>query len=124
MATTVTFTKDATTITLPAPLPGAPTGLVRPQATGRSAAGTLYVYDSGQTRYARVETFESLTAAEKADLASFFATVGGQKETFTYTDSGGASYTARFETASLTFTKQSPASWDVEVPRGLDSLGT
>jgi hypothetical protein len=102
MPPTVTFAKDTTSITLPAPEPGRRERAVRAQASGLTAAGTRVVADGGTERRLRTETFRNLTAAELADLFDFFHdTAAGMQETFTYTDSSGTAHTARFAAAEL-----------------------
>ena len=123
MSLTVTFTKDATVVTLPAPTPGADAAVERLQSAGLTAGGDKYVYDAGIERYENTERFQNLTGAQKAALASFFTTVAGQQQTFTYIDSGGNSFTARFLNSVITFEKHSPESWDVETALELDAVG-
>ena len=120
----VTLTKDAATVTLPGPNPGATASETKRQVLGRSAGGTVYTYDKGVDTYEIALTFESLTNAEKAALQSFFhATVDGVTSTLTYTDSSGNAYTARFLEPALAFRKVADNVWDVAFRLELSSMG-
>ncbi|MBN2712370.1 MAG: hypothetical protein JXR97_08090 [Planctomycetes bacterium] len=123
MSLTITFTKDAESVTLPAPLPGAPVSTARIQASGVAADGGEYIYDCGIARYGKTEKFEDLSALEKGELEIFFHARKGRQESFTYTDSGGNEYAASFAEPSLTFTKISPERWSLTLPLVLDAMG-
>lgn len=111
-------------VTLPDPLPGYPVRAVRRQAVGRTAGGSVYVYDKGVDTFDVELPFESLTDVEKAALSDFFDTVvEGCLQTFTYTDSNAVSRTARFMTPRLDFVKVSSNVWDVRLHLELDSMG-
>jgi hypothetical protein len=116
MPPTVTFTKETTTVTLPAPEPGRTLRRARRQAAAESADGTAWVYDQGARADVRTERFASLTDAQADALADFFDTVGGMRWTFTYTDSAGAARTVRFAEPALDFRAAGPDCVDVEVP--------
>lgn len=122
MALTVTFVKDTTTLTLPAPAPGADAEAIRLQSEGVAAGGLRYVYDAGVTRFRKVETFENLSTTEKDGLADFFAVVLGMARTFTYTDSAGTAFTARFAEPKIGFRKVAADVWDTTVPLWLDDM--
>ena len=120
-----TFTRDATTISLPDPSPGYPVRARRRQAVGRTAGGTVYVYDKGVKTYEAELPFESLTATEKSDLVGFFEdTCQGGLQTFTYTDSNGTQRAARFIEPQLAFVKVAANVWDVGIRLELGSMGT
>ena len=120
----VTFEKGETTVALPDPAPGYPVEAARRQTLGRTAGGTVYVYDKGQTRYAATLRFESLTDVQKNALASFFTTTTqGARETFTYADSNGTEYTARFLEETLEFLKVAGGVWDARLTLQLDAIG-
>lgn len=121
----VSFVRDATTVTLPDPLPGTPVRAVRRDVIGRTAGGTVYVYDRGVETYEAELAFQSLTDDEKTDLTDFFDDVtDGCGQAFTYSDSNGAARTARFLEPRLEFTKVSANVWDVRVRLELSSMGS
>lgn len=110
----VTLTKDATSVELPGPVPGGEVAERKHQAAGRTVGGQVYAYDKGTQVYETTLTLESLTDAEKANLASFFHTdADGVRHTFTYTDSRGTSFTARFGRPELALRKVAQNVWDV-----------
>ena len=120
----VSLTKDAATVALPGPNPGYVSLEAKRQALGRSAGGTVYVYDKGVSTFEVELSFESLTNAEKAALQSFFdSTVNGAITTFTYTDSGGNTTTARVLNTELAFRKVADNVWDVSFRLELNSMG-
>ena len=124
MSTTVTFVSGATTVTLPAPSPGASMDAVKHQALGLTAGGTRYAYDKGVDRYEVELVFVSLTDSQKEDLQSFFhTTVDGVTNTWTYTDSAGNSFTARFLNPTLSFTQVARRVWDVTMKLELNAMG-
>lgn len=123
MANTITLTKGGTSITLPGPPPGWHAVVARRQVLGRSMDGTVHVYDHGGSSFPARVPVRLLSDAQKAELESFFReTVEGMRESFTYTDAGGADYTARFVEARLAFTKDAEDLWDVELPLELDAI--
>jgi hypothetical protein len=76
------------------------------QASGRSAAGVLYVYDQGVPLKEIELQFENLRESEKNELQSFYDdTVEGMFRKFTYTDHHGDAWTARFLQPELEFTE-------------------
>ena len=126
MARTVTFAKDQAGVTLPGPLPGALMREVKHQATGLTAGGTRYAYDKGVDRYEVELDFIGLTSAEKEALQGFFhSTVDGVASTFTYTDTAGSEYTARFLDPVLSFRQLARGAgvWDVRLRLELGSMG-
>ena len=121
----VTFVLGETNVELPDPSPGYPVRAIQRQAVGRSAGGTLYVYDKGVETYEVEITFESLTDSEKSALQGFFDNdTEGCLNTFTYTDSNGTARTARFLEPRLEFIKISAGVWDVRIRLELNSMGT
>ena len=121
----ITLQKGATTVALPDPLPGYPVRAIQRQAVGRTAGGTVYVYDKGVETYEVELPFESLSNSEKSDLASFFDNEAqGCLQTFTYTDSNGAERTARFLNPRLAFVKVAANVWDVRLRLELSSIGS
>jgi hypothetical protein len=112
----VTFELDGTTVTLPDPAPGCPVSRERRQAVGRTAGGTVFAYEKGPPTLRSALKFESLTDAEKEALKSFFDSKAcGAMQAFTYTDSAGTAWTARFEEAALRLTKVCGNVWDARV---------
>jgi hypothetical protein len=102
MTNTITFVKDAATVTLPVPAsstrstPHVPAGVLQ---TGDG----LYGYKLGAKWYEIRLKFTRLTGAQTASLQSFFdTTVDGITKEFTYTDAEGDTHTVRF-LASPTF---------------------
>ena len=113
-----------TTVTLPDPSPGYPVRAHKYQVVGRTAGGAIYVYDKGIERFEVELPFESLTDAEKTALSDFFDdTAKASLNTFTYTDSGGNEFTARFLDPHLAFIKVSGNVWDVRLRLELNSMG-
>ena len=120
----ITLLNGADLLTLPDPIPGYPVRAVRRQAVGRTAGGSVYVYDKGVDTFEVELPFESLTDEEKDALSDFFDSVAeGCLQTFTYTDSNGAAHTARFITPKLDFTKVAAGVWDVRCHLELDDMG-
>ncbi len=125
MAATITFVSGNTTVTLPGPIPDYPVSHERRQNISRSASGTVYVYDKSVDIYEVELTFQSLSATQKASLDSFFgSTVQGGVTTFTYTDTNGTAYTARFLDGVLRYTKLASEVWDVSFKLDLSTVGT
>ncbi len=123
MRPTVTLTKDSTTVTLPGPARFGRTSLGCGQARGRTAGGETYVYELGPEVYEAEIEFHSLTGAEKEGLASFFKdTALGMQESFTYTDSAGREFAARFIEPVLVFVQFARNVWDVSVRAELTTL--
>ena len=123
MRPTVTFTKGATSVTLPAPARLARTAVRRAQAKGRTAGGDAFAYDLGPARHEAELEFRSLTNAEKPALAAFFEDAArGMLETWTYTDPAGAARTARFAEPALVFVQFARNVWDVSLRLELDGL--
>ena len=110
----VTFAAQQHSITLPSPVPGAGHSRQKRQAAGRSAGGSLYVYEKGDDRRLVELSFESLDDPSREALEDFFAEhAKGRMHSFTYTDSGGAQFAARFAESDLRFTKVARNVWDV-----------
>ena len=123
MATTITFVSGATTVTLPGPPGGYPEREVKFQAMGLTLGGKRYVYDKGVAKYEAEITLESLTAAQKTALDSFYhTTVNGSRETFTYTDTTGTAYAARFLNQTLDYTKVSKECFDITLQLELGAM--
>ena len=103
---TITFTRDAVTVNLPAPVPGYVPEHEVVQAVGRTAAGEYYVYDKGVTSRAVKLTIE-LTASQKVELLAFIDNaIEGCVNTFTYTDHLGVSHSdCRLRNAAIAITK-------------------
>ena len=121
----ITLKSGETTVTLPDPLPGYPVRARQRQAVGRTAGGSVYVYDKGVDTFEVELPLESLTDAEKNALVSFFDTLAkGCLETFTYTDSNGTARTARFLEPELSFVKVTANVWDVRLGLELASMGS
>lgn len=119
----ITLQKGQSSITLPGPAPGSQAAERRSQVTGRAASGQLYCYDKGVRSFTVELAFESLTDQEKASLMSFFDdAANGAMETFTYTDSGGRTFTARFAGAELAWRKVAQNVWDVTFALELDQM--
>ena len=119
----VTFQKDSASVVLPGPIPGAEVRETKRQVVGRSAGGTLYAYDKGVVAYEVSLAFESLTDDEKDDLVAFFHDeADGVCNTFTYTDSRGTSFTARFLRPDLSIEKVAQDVWDVALVLELNEM--
>ena len=116
MAATIRLSTASTRLTLPAPLPGSVTRLIKEQASGLSAAGQRYVYDKGVERRTVALKFERLTTAQKNALASFFdSAADGMMQTFTYTDADGTVWTARFADRELALVQIRDDEWSAEL---------
>jgi len=122
---TITFTYGITSITLPAPAPGYSQEQRRAQTIGRTADGSVFVYDK-QTVIRTLTLGLKCSQAEKDDLDAFFEnTVKGALNTFTYTDHQGISHTGcRFTNPTLSWAKTPGAMWEttltIEVPETVD----
>jgi len=118
----VTFQRSATAVTLPDPAPGQAVARERRQAVGRTAGGTVFVYEKGPATLRTELRFESLTDAEMESLKDFFdAEACGARNTFTYTDSSGTAWTARSCDAALNLIKVCANVWDARVKLELNS---
>lgn len=119
----ITFARGSQTATLPDPVPGYPARQVRRQALGRTAGGTIYVYEKGVQSFEAELRFESLTDAEKEALREFFEEAAeGCRNTFTYTDSNGQAREARFLDPTLNLLKVCANVWDARVRLELASM--
>jgi len=118
----VTFVKNATTITLPAPISSRIRASRKYQTIGQTETGATYTYSSSVSNYEVELAFESLADSEKDDLQSFFEDTVGITGTFTYTDPTEDAHTAQFIEPSLIFTKISDGIWDVMFPLELASF--
>jgi len=119
----VSFQRSATILALPGPVPGSIVRQTKRQAVGRTAGGALYTYDKGVSAWGATLTFESLSDEEKSDLVSFFHDVAnGVMNSFTYTDSTGHEFTARFASPDITLRKVAQNVWDVTVELELDDV--
>ncbi|MHC5056713.1 MAG: hypothetical protein ACYTKD_18660 [Planctomycetota bacterium] len=123
MRPTVTFTKGATSVTVPAPARLVRNAVSRAQAKGRTAGGETFAYDLGSEVHDAELEFRSLTSAEKDSLAAFFkGTALGMRETWTYTDPAGGARTARFAEPALVFVQFARNVWDCSMRLELDGL--
>ncbi len=123
MRPTVTFTKGATSLVVPAPARLVRNAARLAQAKGRTAGGEVFAYDLGGTVHEAELEFRSLTSAEKEALAAFFKdTARGMLETWTYTDPAGAERSARFAEAALVFVQFARNVWDCSLRLELDGL--
>lgn len=110
----VTLAAPEKTITLPSPVPGAEHIRRKRQAVGRSAGGDLYVYDKGEDARRIAIKFESLDDSARDALEEFFAeNAQGRSNSFTYIDSEGVEFDARFADSELRFTKIARNVWDI-----------
>jgi len=123
-STTITLQKGAgTPVSLPGPSPDYAGRSDLHQALGRTMDGTVFVYDHGVTTYPVRPVLIGLSDAQKSSLETFFRTeVEGMLYTFTYTDTNGANFTARFIEDNLSFEKKSKNNWDVALPMELNSV--
>lgn len=117
---TVTFSTDSLTLALPAPELDARHSASRPQGLGRTAAGGVFVYDSGLAYYGAKLQLRGLTVAQKENLVEFFHAVKAAQLSFVYVDPEGQEYAARFCTSILAFIKRAPDIWDAEVELDLE----
>jgi len=119
----VSFQSGQTTVTLPGPVPGSTVRQVKRQVAGRTASGQLYTYDKGVRTFRVVLAFESLSDAEKDSLITFFhESANGVMNSFAYTDSAGASFTARFASAEIALRKVAQNVWDVSFELELNAM--
>lgn len=124
MAMTVEFSMGTRRVVLPEPKPGAVIHWVREQASGVSAGGQRYVYDKGIDRTVLRMTFEALTDAQRAALEEFFEDAAmGMMNLFTFTDSAGVRWTARFAARELAFHRVRHDEWRVEVALEAERAG-
>ena len=111
-------------IVLPGPTPGYPVRMRHLQAVGLTAGGVRYAYEKGVTLYEVELSFETLSDSDKDNLDTFFGTtIGGASKTWTYTDTSGNTYTARFLDDSLEWTKVAQGVWSVNVRLELSTMG-
>jgi hypothetical protein len=119
----VTFQYGQTSVTLPGPVPGSAVRQVKRQVAGRTASGQLYTYDKGVRAFHVTLAFESLSDSEKASLVSFFHdSANGVMNSFTYTDSTGASFTARFASPEIALRKVAQNVWDASIELELNAM--
>jgi hypothetical protein len=94
-------------------VPGSDAAHRKRQVAGRAASGQLYTYDKGVQSYAVDLVFESLTDVEKSALMSFFQSAAdGVMNSFTYTDSAGNTFAARFARPEIALRKVAQNVWD------------
>lgn len=81
--------------------------------SGRSAAGTPYVYELPVTPLWEWEiTFQDIALADKRALEEFFyIDARGRSNQFSYTHTNGNVYTARFAMDRLQWSRQGSALW-------------
>ena len=122
MARTVSLSKGAVSGTIPAPARCGTLAGRLGQARGRTAAGELYVYDTGVKLIEAELEFRSLSGSQRDDLLDFFEnTALGMSEQWTYTDPAGATYGARFTGPALEFVQVARNVWDVRLALELTS---
>lgn len=123
MRNSVLFSKDGTSVELPAPARFARTDLRLHQASGRTAGGELFVYELGGTVCRAELEFRLLTESQRDALAHFFEDVAeGMRKTWRYIHTDGREYTARFAEPALSFVQFAANVWDVRLRLELDSL--
>lgn len=106
MSVTFALGSSASVTLVNEPQTGYPRRKTRLQTIGRTAGGTVYVYEKGTPYETWSLTFIAVTEAERAALYTFFHdTVDGGQTPFTYTDEDGSSHTARFLTGELEFSR-------------------
>ncbi len=119
----ITFQQGQTSVSLPGPVPGSSARQVKRQASGRTASGQLYTYDKGVRTFAVTLAFESLSDSEKDSLISFFHTnANGMMNSFTYTDSAGDTFTARFASPEIGLRKVAQNVWDASFELELSAM--
>ena len=92
----VTFAKDAVSITIRNPEVGNIDAIRRRVPVGETEGGDIFAYKQGTASQDLELSWTELTNTEKADLQGFIEdTVDGSYETFTYTDHDGTDWTAR-----------------------------
>lgn len=103
---TVTLSRGAETLVIPAPRPGYSVAVERAQGMGQSAAGNWYVYDKEVVTYTASLQFE-LSATQKASAVTFFNnSVLAALNTFTFVDHHNTTHNnARLQQGSLRFEK-------------------
>ena len=122
MAPTVSLSKGAVTVIIPAPARFGTVAVPLGQARGRTAGGDLYVYDLGTKRVEAELEFRSLTGLQRDALLDFFEnTALGMSEQWTYTDPAGATLGARFLGPALEFVQVARNVWDVRIRLELTS---
>ena len=122
MTPTVTLSKGAASVTVPAPARFGTVAVRLGQARGRTAGGELYVYDLGTERVEAELEFRSLSGAQRDDLLGFFEDAAlGMSEQWTYTDPAGATFGARFIEPALEFVQVARNVWDVRIRLELTS---
>jgi len=100
----VRFAKGATTVDLQNPAVGNVLATRKTQVGARDAGGGRYTYDQGVETKLMQLSWLALRESEKAALQSFFEDdADGMKESFTYTDHEGTSWTAYFDEPDLEF---------------------
>ncbi len=120
----ITFVLGSTTVSLPDPSPDYPVRDVLRQAVGRTAGGTVFVYQKGVQTYEAELSLAALSDTQKGDLTDFFADEAeGCRNTFTYTDPNSNAFTARFLDPTLEFVKAGSNVWDVILHLELSGMG-
>jgi hypothetical protein len=123
-SSTVTLTKGALSKTINGPIGDQPVDAVPQYVTDMAHGGTRYSYRmSAATNRLWTLTFPFLTDTNKSDLEEFYhhSTVLGPSNTFTYAHTDGSSYTARFISTVLAFTRAGSNLWSVTIQ--LEILG-
>lgn len=116
MSATVSFVKDATTATINGPQRNQPLSNPRRHVTGLTPGGVRYVYKTTSHALRQWRLTFDLTAAQKTALENFFySTVDGPASAFSYTDTEGTTYTARFVDPELSFQRLGPNEFTTQV---------
>jgi len=126
------WTKGANVVTLSDPDSGYEAWEEKAQAVDYTAAGSVRVYDKALSLYRLRVRWSNLSDADKAAMLAFFhnasigspAGVNGCAETWTLTDEDNTTYTARFLTPELRFTKDIENRWTCEVEIETSALVT
>jgi len=92
----ITFV-GTTTVRVPPPIPGSHFSRKRARTVGRTASGAVYTYDKSVGWHEAVLQLR-ITESQRNDLLTFF---DAETSTFTYNDSDGNAYTARFLESDL-----------------------
>lgn len=118
LASTVRFSKDATSYDINGPAEPQDVAELPQWVTALTADGTRFVYRKNSTTISQwTIRLKDLTTTMKANLRSFYITNAvGPENTFTYRHTDGTTYTARFlDPAVPTFTRNNNDSWDVTI---------
>jgi len=108
----VTFTKDATVVTVRSPLfPYRPEESLA-QVKSYTEGGTLVVQDLGAGDAIILLSFRNLSTTERDNLYSFWKnTVDGASTTFTFTEPDASTFTARWMDDVFDFQMDTEGRW-------------